>query len=112
VNHSGRKFLPRFRAGPQSGQVSAWTQVFKRDCPKGHDAYVRVHLEGEIIYFGLVANFSSDPDADGRELILAKPIMSKTGENQLAVMPDQYQRVVIRGSAIEVMSMEYRPKRQ
>jgi Family of unknown function (DUF6338) len=22
--------------------ISAWTQAFKRDCPKGHDAYVRV----------------------------------------------------------------------
>ena len=93
-------------------QVSAWTQVFKRDCPKGHDAYVRVRLEGGTIYSGLVANFSSDLEVDGRELVLAPPIASKTGENQMTAMPGQYQRVVIRGSAIEVMSVEYRPKRQ
>jgi Family of unknown function (DUF6338) len=107
-----QKVLAKIQSGATIRQVSAWTQVFKRDCPKGHDAYVRVRLEGGIIYFGLVANFSSDLDVDGRELILAKPIMSKTGDNQLAAMPGQYQRVVIRGSAIEVMSVEYRPKRQ
>jgi hypothetical protein len=106
-----QKLLAKIQSGATIRQVSAWTQVFKRDCPKGHDAYVRVRLEGGIIYFGLVANFSSDLDVDGRELILAKPIMSKTGENQMAAMPGQYQRVVIRGSAIEVMSVEYRPKR-
>jgi hypothetical protein len=59
-------------------QVSACTQVFKRDCPKGHNAYVRVRLEGGTIYSGLVANFSSDLEVDGRELVLAPPIASKT----------------------------------
>jgi hypothetical protein len=100
------------QGGATIRQVSAWTQVFKRDCPKGHDAHVRVRLEGGIIYSGLVANFSSDLAVDGRELVLAPPIASKTGENQMTAVPGQYQRVVIRGSAIEVMSVEYRPKRQ
>jgi hypothetical protein len=30
----------------------------------------------------------------------------------MTAVPGQYQRVVIRGSAIEVISIEYRPKRQ
>jgi hypothetical protein len=30
----------------------------------------------------------------------------------MTAVPGHYQRVVIRGSAIEVMSVEYRPKRQ
>lgn len=100
------------QAGATIRQASAWTRVLKRDCPKGHDAYVRVRLEGGTIYSGLVANFSSDLEVDGRELVLAPPIASKTGENQMTAMPGQYQRVLIRGSAIEVMSVEYRPKRQ
>jgi Family of unknown function (DUF6338) len=92
--------------------VSAWTQVFKRDCPKGHDAYVRVRLGDGIVYSGLVAHFTSDLEVDGRELVLAQPMASRTAENPMTAVPAQYQRVVIRGSAIEVMSVEYRPKRQ
>jgi hypothetical protein len=105
-------FLARKQGGATIRPVSAWTQVFKRDCPKGHDAYVRVRLEGGVIYSGLVANFSSDLEVDERELILAPPVASRTGENPLTAVPVQYQRVVIRGSAIEVISVEYRPKRQ
>ena len=60
-------FLARRQGGATIRQVSAWTQVFKRDCPKGHDAYVRVRLEGGTIYSGLVANFSSDLEVDGRD---------------------------------------------
>jgi len=105
-------FLARRQGGATIRQVSAWTQVFKRDCPKGHDAYVRVRLDGGVIYSGLVANFSSDLEVDGRELILAQPMASRTGENPMTSVPGQYQRVAIRGSAIEVMSIEYRPKRQ
>ncbi len=105
-------FLASRQGGATIRPVSAWTQVFKRDCPKGHDAYCRVRLEGGVIYSGLVANFTSDLEVDGRELILAPPLASRTGENPMTAVPGQYQRVVIRGSAIEVMSVEYRPKRQ
>jgi Family of unknown function (DUF6338) len=91
--------------------ISAWTRVFKWDCPKDHDAYVRVRLEGGIIYFGLVANFTSDLEVDGRELILAQPMESRTGEKPMAAVPGKYQRVIIPDSAIEVMSVIYHPKR-
>src|SRR5215211_6127592 len=33
--------LAKKQGGSTIRPVSAWTQVFKRDCPKGHDAYVR-----------------------------------------------------------------------
>jgi len=100
------------QGGATIRQVSAWTQVFKRDCPKGHDAYARVRVVGGVVYTGLVAHFTPDLEVDGRELILAQPMASKTGENPLTAVPGQYQRVVIRGSAIEAMSVEYRPKPQ
>jgi hypothetical protein len=104
--------LAKKQGGATIRPISAWTQVFKRDCPQGHDAYVRVRLEGGVIYSGLVAHFSSDLEVDGRELILAPPMASRTGENPMTAVPAQYQRVVIRGSAIEVMSIQYRPKGQ
>src|SRR6266545_600267 len=104
-------FLARTQGGATIRQVSAWTQVFKRDCPKDHDAHARVRLDSGVTYFGLVANFSSDLEVDGRELILAPPLAFRTGEKPITAVPAKYQRVVIRGSAIEFMSVEYRPKR-
>jgi hypothetical protein len=104
-------YLARKQGGATIRPVSTWTQVFKRDCPKNHDAYVRVRLEGGVIYSGLVAHFSVDLEVDGRELILAPPMASKTGEHPMTPLPQQYQRVVIRGSTIEVIAVEYRPKR-
>jgi len=92
-------------------RVSAWTQVFKRDCPKDHDAYVCVRLHDGVIYSGKVANFTPDLEVDGRELVLAQPMESKAGDNPMTAVPGKYQRVVILGSAIEVMSVEYQPKR-
>ncbi len=104
--------LAKRQGGATIRPISAWTQVFKRDCPKGHDAYVRVRLNGGVIYAGLVANFTSDLEVDGRELVLAQPMASRASKDRMAAVPAQYQRAVILGSAIEVMSVEYRPKRQ
>jgi hypothetical protein len=93
-------------------RVSAWTQVLRRDCPKGQEAYVRVRLANGVVYSGLVADFTPDLEVDGRELVLAQPMASKTGDNPMTPVPRQYERVVIRGGAVEVMSVEYRLKRQ
>src|SRR6266542_1968113 len=90
--------LAKRQSGATIRPVSAWTQVFKRDRPKDHDTYARVRLHDGVVYSGLVAHFSADLEVDGRELILAPPVV--------------YQRVVIRGSAIDVLSVEYRPKRR
>jgi Family of unknown function (DUF6338) len=63
--------LAKRQSGATIRPVSAWTQIFKRDRPKDHDAYVRVRLHDGVIYAGLVAHFSADLEVDGRELILA-----------------------------------------
>jgi hypothetical protein len=104
--------LSKLQGGATIRRVSSWTQVLKRDRPSGHDAYVRVRLDSGVVYFGLVADFSSDLEVDGRELVLAQPMASKSGDNPMTAVPRLCQRVVIRGSAIEVMSVEYLPERQ
>ncbi len=104
--------LTRTQGGATIRTVSAWTQVLKRDRPKDHDAYVRVRLHDGVVYSGLVAHFSPDLEVDGRELILAPPLESSTGDKPTTALPVVYQRVVIRGSAIDVLSVEYRPKRR
>jgi len=47
-----------------------------------------------------------------RDVVFDEDRSQRTGENPMTAVPGQYQRVVIRGSAIEVISVEYRPKRQ
>jgi hypothetical protein len=99
------------RGGGTIRQVSAWTQVFKRDCPKGTKPIVRVRLTGGSIYAGLVVNFTSDHKLESRELVLTRPLAAKASgaENGLTDLPSQYDRVVLRGAAIDVIAVEYRP---
>lgn len=101
--------LARRQGGATISSVSAWTRVFKEERPIGHDALVRVRLAGGVVYSGRVAHFSPDLAVEDRELVLAAPITSKVVGSSMAAVPAQYQRVVLRGSAIEVLSVEYRP---
>jgi hypothetical protein len=101
--------------GAQIRQESGWRQVFKRDCPRGCDAYVRLRLENGFVYSGLVAHFTSDLSGEDREIVLAQPMAGATADNpRLTAIPPQYQRLVVRGSSIISISVEYRdkPKRE
>jgi hypothetical protein len=71
--------------------------------------WARIRLDDDSIFSGKVANFTADLALDDREIVLAPPLFSKTGTNQLAQLPDVYQRAVIRGSLIKTMAVEYRP---
>jgi Family of unknown function (DUF6338) len=91
-------------------QISAWTQVFKKDKPPGHDAYVRVRLSGGAVYYGAVANFTSGLDTAGRELVLGPSLYAKAEpDSELSLLPRVVQRIVISGDAIEVLSIDYQP---
>jgi len=97
------------RGGATIRAVSAWTALFRRDCPPGHRAYVRVRLTGGIVYTGSVLSFTSDLPLADRELVLGPPLHSKTGDRQLSALPPDYTRILIRGAMIETMAVEYRP---
>jgi cytochrome c biogenesis factor len=88
--------------------LSAWTQAFRHDCPEGARPHVRVRLADGTVYTGAVAHFSPDLDLEQRELVLAPPLWSKTKDKSLTPVPEQYQRMILRGSAIESMSVEYK----
>jgi hypothetical protein len=102
--------LSRLQGGATIRQVSAWTQVFRRDIPSGHQAYVRVRLNGGTVYCGTVANFTAGPETQGRELVLAPPLYAKaaTSGSKLTPLPEIYQRVIVSGDTVEIMSVEYR----
>jgi hypothetical protein len=91
-------------------QTSAWTRVFRRDCPADHDVYVRVKLDDGSIYVGLLANFTADLEVSGRELVLAPPLYTKPKAGQLQLIPENFQRLVIKGDNAVVLSVDYRRK--
>lgn len=99
------------RQGAAIRQVSTWRQVFRLDCPEGCDVFVRVRLTNGFIYSGAVAAYTADPGDDGGDLVLAPPLFSKSGAGDLKPVPPDFQRVVIPRSAVEVLSVEYRPRR-
>jgi len=99
------------RQGAAIRPVSTWRRVFRHDCPADCDVFVRVRLSNGIVYTGAVAAFTTDPGDDGGDLVLAPPMFSRLGEGELKAVPPIYQRVVIPRSAVEVLSVEYRPRR-
>jgi hypothetical protein len=98
-----------WRYGAPIRRVNTWRQVFRSDCPKSCQPFVRVRLSGGIIYTGAVAAYTIDPEDEGGDLVLGPPIFSKSGDGELKPAPRAYQRVVIPRSAVEVLSVEYRP---
>jgi hypothetical protein len=63
---------------------------------------------------GRVASFSPDFEADHRELVLMPPLRSRAPEsagNGLAPVPGDFQRVVLAGSQITSLAVQYREPR-
>ena len=112
VAHGAAVLVHWLLAGRRKGSIrtiSAWTAVFRKHRPDGHQAYVRLRLSGGIVYTGTMLGFTSDLPLADRELVLGPPLYSKTGDKPLGPLPPDYQRVVIRGALIETMAVEYRP---
>jgi Family of unknown function (DUF6338) len=98
------------KQGATIRRASAWTQIFKTDCPDGGAPYVRVRLKSGFVYTGFVGYFSPDLDQDGRELVLLPPLYAKPPEGgKLTVMPVEHTRLIFRGSEIDMMTVQYRP---
>jgi hypothetical protein len=95
--------------GGKIRRINGWSRVFDQDCPIGDAPYVRVRLKSGYVYTGFVGQFSPDFDLDSRELVLLPPLYSKPPEGKLTVMPTHQQRVIFRGSEIDMISVEYRP---
>jgi len=98
------------RHGEAFRKVSAWGEAFRDGVPPGHAVFVRVRLAGGLVYTGQVENFTADLPMADRELLLRKPLAVKPdADSALTALPAAYERVILRGSEIEVISVEYRP---
>ncbi len=89
-------------------QISAWSQVFKNQAPLKHNVYVRVRLTDGTVFSGQVAYFTPELALEDRELVLVPPLFSKTGNNSISALPNEYEHIIIRGSQIESLAVEYR----
>jgi len=90
--------------------VSAWAKVFQRDRPKTRPVvFVRVRLTSGTVLYGSIAGFSPESALADRELILGPPLYIKSGAAERQKVPSEYERMIIRGSQIETIAVEYRP---
>ncbi|MBE1500491.1 hypothetical protein H4696_007591 [Amycolatopsis lexingtonensis] len=102
------KWLAR-RQGETYRKISVWGKAFRDGVPPGHAVFVRVRLSSGLVYTGQVENFTADLPMADRELLLRKPLAAKLdADSALSPLPDVYDRVVLRGSEIDVISVEYR----
>jgi hypothetical protein len=100
------------RGKPKLRSVSAWTEIFRNDCPPGHNPQLRVRLTDGTIYFGELSDFTHDLDFGDRELVLGPPLYSRaSGEGKtLKAMDEQWERVVVHGPSIAAVTVRYFPK--
>lgn len=98
------------RDGETIRKVSVWSKAFKQDVPDGHAVFARVRLSSGIVYTGQIENFSPEIPVADRELLLTKPLAVKfDAGSELTSLPDAYSRVIVPGSEVEVIAVEYRP---
>lgn len=103
-------FLKRFGHGQHIVPESQWSRVFRRDCPPGHDIYVRAKMNGGAVWTGRLLGFSPDLEVDHRELVLGQPMRMRGPDRKkdsLVEVPTDYQRVVLRGTEIASFTVQY-----
>ena len=86
--------------------VSLWFKVF-RGAPTGTVAYAQIRLTSGATWLGVVEGYSADLATNGRELTLSKPIMAAPPGQKLKPLAPQWERVVLRGDAIEWIAVKY-----
>lgn len=105
--------LTRLEDAARIVRRSAWNQVFSRDCPKDREPLARVRLDDGSAYEGFIRATSPDVETSDRELILEGPCLrSKTGDNKFTLIPNQWERVVLKNSDIKSITVAYWNKDQ
>lgn len=92
--------------------LSPWRKVFRQERPAGTTTHVRVRLTNGTVFTGQVADYVADLDLADREIVLAPPLFSKTGGQALTALPVEWQRVILHGSSIESIAVQYRRQAQ
>jgi len=102
-----RQLFPRLFLDPHALILTGNTYLADH---YGDVVLTRVRLSSGIVYTGQIENFSPEIPVADRELLLTKPLAVKfDAGSELTSLPDAYSRVIVPGSEVEVIAVEYRP---
>lgn len=96
------------RSGSSLRAVSPWRRALRHDAPEATAPHVRIRLRSGTVYVGRVNHYTAEMEVADREIVLSPPLFSKTGLAALTPLPPRWQRLIISGSEIESMAIEYR----
>lgn len=89
--------------------VSTWTRVFREERPSGFLPHAQIRLTNGMTYIGQVGHFTADLETTDREIVLVPPLYVKKPDGQFKDMPSEWQRVVLSGTSVESLIVQYRP---
>jgi hypothetical protein len=101
--------LAHKRKGPPLRSVSSWKTVLRDECPPAHAPYVRIRQADGGVLIGMVGQYSVDLDQADREIVLAPPLFVQPAEGELRAVPGEWQRIVVPGSNVASLAVQYRP---
>ncbi len=102
--------LAKGKKGPPLRQVSAWTTVLREECPADCVPYIRIRQTDGSVLEGYVGYYSRAFDQADREIVLTPPLFARRAKDELHDVPANWQRVVVAGSTVATLSVQYRPK--
>jgi hypothetical protein len=89
--------------------ASTWTRVFREECPPGFLPHAQIRMANGMTYIGQVGHFTADLETTDREIVLVPPLFVKKPDGQFKDMPSEWQRVVLSGTSVESLIVQYRP---
>jgi len=87
--------------------VSAWHAVFRERTPNGNVPVARIRTKSGTVWTGVVHDFSPNLEVADRELVLGPPLASSRSNTHLSLVPDVWERVVLRHDEIEWIVVKY-----
>jgi Family of unknown function (DUF6338) len=104
--------IARRKKPPRLRSVSSWQTVLRDECPDGFVPYVRIRQTDGSVLLGHVARYDADLDQANREIILAPPLFAQASDSdaELRAVPPKWQRIVLPGSTVASLTVQYRPK--
>ncbi len=89
--------------------VSLWHAVFTDDVPAGFAPYACVRVASGATWMGYAAHWTADLEMADRELVLSPPLWVAAPEKSSQPVPAEWSRVVLPGSQIQSITVQYRP---
>lgn len=91
---------------PSIRQVSLWVQIFRTDA-KGLQPCAHIRTTEGVEFFGPVIYYTPNIELVDREIVLGSPLFRVDENGQRVRLNPDVRKFVVRGAAIEFMTVEY-----